>query len=117
MTTRRFTVIQADGAVQVDATIVKDKSLLATTQVSQQEQWQLYTQDVPTTQPTPQSINGVADLRAIRIDQQLAERDDVACVYATYAAPPGERVRLKDVTEPKTAHTGVIRAVVPVQKQ
>ena len=109
--------IEPGATMQVDATVVKDKSLLATTQVSQQEQWQLYTQDVPTTQPTPQSINGIADLRAIRIDQQLAERDDVACVYATYAAPPGERVRLKDVIEPKSAHAGVIRAVVPVQKQ
>ena len=109
--------IEPGATTQVNAAIVKDKSLVATTQVSPQEQWQVYTQEVPTTQPTPQSINGVADLRAIRIDQQLAEREDVACVYATYSAPPGDRLTINNVTEPKTAHAGVIRAIVPVQKQ
>jgi hypothetical protein len=114
--TRLAGPIEPGATMQVSGAIVKDKTLVATTQISQQDQWQLYSQEMPTTRPTPQTINGVADLRAVRIDQQLAERDDIACVYATYEAPPDERLKVLNVTEPLTAHVGVVRALVPVQK-
>ena len=109
--------LEPGATMQVGGAIVKDKTLTATTQLSDQEQWAAFQQHLPTSRPTPQSINGVSDLRAARIDQQLGDRDDIACVYATYEAPPGERLTLKNVTEPRTAHIGVIRALVPVQKQ
>jgi hypothetical protein len=115
--TRLAGTIEPGATMQVSGAIVNDKTLVATTQLSPQDQWQAYQQEMPTTRPTPSTINGVADLRAVRIDQQLAERDDVACVYATYEAPPGERLKVLNVTEPRTAHVGVVRALVPVQKQ
>ena len=109
--------LEPGATIQVGGTIMKDKTLAATTQLTDQEQWAAFQQHLPTTRPTPRTINGVADLRAIRIDQQLADRDDIACIYATYDASPAERLKLNNVTEAHTAHVGVIRALVPMQKQ
>jgi hypothetical protein len=108
--------IEPGATMQVSGPLVTDKTLASTTQMSNGEAWGLYSQEVPTTRPSPQSINGVGDLRAMRIDQQLGDRDDIACIYATYEAPPGERVKLANVQEPRTAHVGVIRALVTMQK-
>ena len=80
------------------------------------EAWQLYYKEAPTTRPAPETLSGIADLRSVRIDQQLAERDDVACVYAGYDAPPDERLKLTSVKDAKRAHTGMVRAIVPVGK-
>jgi hypothetical protein len=109
--------IEQGATMAVSGKMVKDKTLAATTQMTDQEQWALYSQEVPTTLPTAFTTNGLADMRTLRIDQQLAERDDVACVYATYNAPPTERLKLNGVADPKTQHVGVIRALVPMQKQ
>jgi hypothetical protein len=108
--------IEPGATMQVSGPLVTDKTLASTTQMSNNEAWGLYSQEVPTTRPSPQSINGVGDLRAMRIDQQLNDRDDVACIYATYEAAPGERVKLANVQEPREAHVGVIRALVTMQK-
>lgn len=110
-------VLEPGASMPVSGTLVKDETLTATTQVSNQNYWRDAQQEFPTSRPTAQTINGVADLRAIRIDQQLAERDDVACVYATYERPPGERLKLTDVENPRTAHVGIVRALVPLRPQ
>ena len=110
--------IEPGATMQVSGSLVTDKTLAATTQISNNDAWALYSQEVPSTQPTPQSINGVGDQRSVRIDQQLADRgDDVACVYASYDAPPSERLKLTNVQNPHTAHVGVIRALVTMQRQ
>ncbi len=91
-----------------------DKSLVATTQVSDQDRWQMYQKELPTSRPTATTLNGVGDLRARRIDQQLRDRDDIACVYADYEAAL-ERLTL-DVEGAKEAHFGAVRAVVPLAR-
>ena len=105
--------LEPGASVPVSGTLVKDAALAAT-RSTDAEFWQQMHQDLPTTRPTAQTINGVADRRSVRIDQQLADRDDVACVYATYEAPPAERLQLTEVENPRRAHVGVVRAIVPL---
>jgi hypothetical protein len=108
----------APGAtIAVDAILHGDETLkAATTQMTDSDAWQLYYKETATTRPTAETLGGVADLRSVRIDQQLADRDDVACVYAAYDAPPDERLTLTSVKDAKRAHTGMVRAIVPLGK-
>ena len=60
-------------------------------------------------------MNGIAERRSQRIDQILADRSDLACVYAEFestAAP--ERLKL-NVDHPRSTHRGVVRALVPLE--
>ncbi|MEA2733644.1 MAG: hypothetical protein QOE14_95 [Humisphaera sp.] len=112
-----YGALEPGATMQVAAELVTDRTLAATTQMSDQEQWALYQQNYPTTRPTPQSLNGVSDMRSLRIDEQLGDRDDVACVYAMFESPPSERLKLNGVENPQTAHIGVVRALVTMRPQ
>jgi hypothetical protein len=108
--------VEPGATMRVDATLNRgDKTLAATTQTNDNDRWTQYQQDTgPTTRPTVHSINGLADRRVLRIDQQLADRDDVAAVYAEFETP-SERATLSGVEGAITQHVGVVRALVPLE--
>jgi hypothetical protein len=60
-------------------------------------------------------MNGIAERRSQRIDQILIDRSDLACVYAEFESPAAP-ARLKlNVDHPRSAHRGVVRALVPLE--
>jgi hypothetical protein len=98
----------------VDVRLRDDRSLVAT-QPTAQDPWLHRYQQQPTTQPNAVTLNGLSDQRTKRIDQMLADREDVACVYAEFertTAPA--RIRL-NVQNPNESHRGVVRAIVPLE--
>src|SRR6185369_9037899 len=76
----------APGAsMEVDAKLNTRDNSLATQPVQElQRRWQRYDpdEDGPATRPSQSLLAGLADVRAVQIDQILRDRDDVACVYA-----------------------------------
>ncbi|MEO6436069.1 MAG: hypothetical protein ABIP55_09940 [Tepidisphaeraceae bacterium] len=93
-----------------------DRSLLTTRPTSQEPYYRMNRQQAgPTSLPSAITLNGIADRRSQRIDQVLADRDDVAVVYAEFEsnAPP-PRIGL-NVENPNVSHRGVIRTLVPLE--
>jgi hypothetical protein len=84
-------------------------------------QWQWYQQQQQQglqDRPRFPLLNGLADRRAARIDQMLADREDLAVVYAEFDGGNEDRIKLKqpEGDEPaKEAHVGAVRSVVALQ--
>jgi hypothetical protein len=53
------------------------------------------------------------DDRATQIDRMLRDRNDIACVYASYDAPT-DRVKV-DIPGAKTLHAGLVRSLFPLE--
>jgi hypothetical protein len=85
-----------------------------TTRPSAQQRWQIMQEDAPSTRPSVPVLSDLAVTRSDRIEQMLAERADLACVFARFEPGP-ERVTLKDEPEMIQSRAGVLRAVVPVE--
>jgi hypothetical protein len=67
----------------------------------------------PGATPSMAMTADVAARRSGRIDAMLKERDNLACVYAEFDAPP-DSVKLKSA-QPKEAHRGIVRALVNLE--
>jgi hypothetical protein len=106
--------IEPGASMPISGKLNRKDRTFATTQMTQQERWQMYNMNQESSaQPSLPTAGDIAAERSDRIDQLLKDRDDVAVIYAQFEAPP-ERVKLEE-KDVKEQHVGLIRAVVPIE--